>query len=205
MMSLSEAGVVLAMIRRHHGDAGIDAGEAAQFRDELALALPDLTLAEARAAVTRFYATEAGRWMGAADVARTVRAMRRAATPSEWEVSQECVRLGLSPSQAWEYRRQRMLRRGPVEAERVARLAVAPSPVPPSPGALPASPSPSPSPEPSPERPVRAGVDWSRASRGFVGRGLSRLGEAPIFRDMPVKGPSGPSAGRTGVDPSAGA
>lgn len=193
MLSASEAGLVLAMIRRHHGDAQIDAAEIGQFQAELAYALPDLTVREASDAVTRFYATTPGRWMGAADVAQIVRAERRKATPSEWQIGQECIRLGLNPDQAWEYRRQRLLRKPAGEAERAALTAGAPGSS--APVRTLASKPFVPDPSDPPER------------RGFIGRrrrGLSRAGSGmPPVGSMPDSAPSGPADGRTGQDPSA--
>ncbi|MBT1161253.1 hypothetical protein [Bifidobacterium sp. SO1] len=118
MLSLSEAGVVLAAIRSHHGNAMIDAQQVEQFRSELK---ESMTVAEALEAVRRFYSQDVtGRWCMAGNVNAIVTGMRNQSKPTEAQIGRECERLGLDADQSWMYRRQRMLGKPQAEANRIA-------------------------------------------------------------------------------------
>lgn len=117
-LSRGEAAALLSIINAHHGNAPWTDLQLDVFHSEL---LPSMTADEAREAVRRFYATNAGRWCGSADINRIVRSMRDRIRPSEYEVTMESERFGLNPEQSWMYRRQRMLGRTPETAVLKAR------------------------------------------------------------------------------------
>ncbi len=118
MLSKGEAAAILSLINSHHGNAQWDDIQLEAFHSELRA---DMTQAEAREAVRRFYAADhEGRWCGSGDINAIVRRMRDEARPSEEQIGRECERLGLSEDESWMYRRQRMLGNGPEQAQQQA-------------------------------------------------------------------------------------
>ena len=114
MLSKGEAAALLSLINAHHGNAQWDDVQLDAFHSELR---SDITAAEAREAVRRFYAVNStGRWCGSGDINGIVRKLRNGAKPSEAQIGRECERLGLVEDQAWLYRRQRMMGRSPDES-----------------------------------------------------------------------------------------
>jgi len=119
MLSKGEAAAILSLINSHHGNAQWDDIQLEAFHSELRA---DMTQAEAREAVRRFYAADhEGRWCGSGDINAIVRRMRNEAKPSEAQIGRECETRRLTPEQAWAYRRQRMLGDSPSEASRSIR------------------------------------------------------------------------------------
>ena len=118
MLSKGEAAALLSLINAHHGNAQWDDVQLDAFHSELR---SDITAAEAREAVRRFYADNStGRWCGPGDINAIVRKLRNGAKPSEAQIGE---RLGLVGDQAWLYRRQRMMGRSSDESRRVALTA----------------------------------------------------------------------------------
>lgn len=118
MLSKGEAAALLSLINAHHGNAQWDDVQLDAFHSELR---SDITAAEAREAVRRFYADNStGRWCGSGDVNAIVRRMRNESKPSEAQIARECEARGLSADEAWMYRRQRMLGNGPEQAQQQA-------------------------------------------------------------------------------------
>ena len=118
MLSKGEAAAILSLINSHHGNAQWDDIQLEAFHSELRA---DMTQAEAREAVRRFYAADhEGRWCGSGDINAIVRRMRDEARPSEEQIGRECERLGLSEDESWMYRRQRMLGNGPEQSQQTA-------------------------------------------------------------------------------------
>lgn len=118
MLSKGEAAAILSLINSHHGNAQWDDIQLEAFHSELRA---DMTQAEAREAVKRFYAAnDSGRWCGSGDVNAMVRRMRNESKPSEAQIGRECERLGLSEDESWMYRRQRMLGNGPEQSQQTA-------------------------------------------------------------------------------------
>ena len=114
MLSKGEAAAILSLINSHHGNARWDDLQLEAFYAELRA---DMTQAEAREAVKRFYAAnDSGRWCGSGDVNAIVRRMRNESKPSEAQIGRESERLGLDDDQSWMYRRQRMLGNGQAQA-----------------------------------------------------------------------------------------
>lgn len=119
MLSKGEAAAILSLINSHHGNAQWDDIQLEAFHSELRA---DMTQAEAREAVRRFYAADhEGRWCGSGDLNAIVRRMRNESKPSEAQIGCECETRRLTPEQAWAYRRQRMLGDSPSEASRSIR------------------------------------------------------------------------------------
>ena len=126
MLSKGEAAALLSLINAHHGNAQWDDVQLDAFYSELR---SDITAAEAREAVQRFYADNStGRWCGSG----IVRKLRNGAKPSEAQIGRECERLGLVEDQAWLYRRQRMMGRSSDESRQVALAARDPLRLPPA-------------------------------------------------------------------------
>ena len=99
MLSKGEAAALLSLINAHHGNAQWDDVQLDAFHSELR---SDITAAEAREAVRRFYADNStGRWCGSGDINGIVRKLRNGAKPSEAQIGRECERLGLVEDQAW--------------------------------------------------------------------------------------------------------
>ena len=126
MLSKGEAAALLSLINAHHGNAQWDDVQLDAFHS-------DITAAEAREAVRRFYADNStGRWCGSGDINGIVRKLRNGAKPSEAQIGRECERLGLVEDQAWLYRRQRMMGRSSDESRQVALAARDPLRLPPA-------------------------------------------------------------------------
>lgn len=118
MLSKGEAAAVLSLINSHHGNAQWDDIQLEAFHSELRA---DMTQAEAREAVRRFYADNStGRWCGSGDLNAIVRRMRNESKPSEAQIAAECEARHLTEDAAWMYRRQRMLGNGPEQAQQQA-------------------------------------------------------------------------------------
>ena len=93
MLSKGEAAALLSLINAHHGNAQWDDVQLDAFHSELR---SDITAAEAREAVRRFYADNStGRWCGSGDINGIVRKLRNDTKPSEAQIGRECERLGL--------------------------------------------------------------------------------------------------------------
>ena len=121
MLSKGEAAAILSLINSHHGNARWDDLQLEAFYAELRA---DMTQAEAREAVKRFYAAnDSGRWCGSGDVNAIVRRMRNESKPSEAQIAAECEARHLAEDAAWMYRRQRMLGNTPQQAQQQALTA----------------------------------------------------------------------------------
>lgn len=84
MLSKGEAAALLSLINAHHGNAQWDDVQLDAFHSELR---SDITAAEAREAVRRFYADNStGRWCGSGDINGIVRKLRNGAKPSEAQI-----------------------------------------------------------------------------------------------------------------------
>ena len=118
MLSKAEAAALLSIINSHHGNAQWTDIQLESFHSEL---MPSMTVAEAREAVRRFYASTQGRWCGSGDINRIVKQMRAESKPSEAQIGRETERLGLTGMAAWRYRRTRMLGAQPSRAAELAR------------------------------------------------------------------------------------
>jgi hypothetical protein len=109
MLKPKEAALVLAKINAHHGNMQLDRLSVQTFHEELR---QDATLAECMEAVRRFYAGHDGScWCRAGDVNAEIRRMRAEQQPSEAEIENEMVRLGVDSGgfeAAWLYRRMRI-------------------------------------------------------------------------------------------------
>ena len=113
MLSKGEAAALLSLINAHHGNAQWDDVQLDAFHSELR---SDITAAEAREAVRRFYADNStGRWCGSGDINGIVRKLRNGAKPSEAQIG-----------------RERMMGRSPDESRRVALTARDPLRLPPA-------------------------------------------------------------------------
>lgn len=132
-LTKGEAAAILSLINSHHGNAQWDGIQLDAFHSEL---LPSMTAGEAREAVRRFYAANAGgRWMGSGDVNATVRVMRNERKPNEAQIGRECESRQLTGDRSWRYRRERMRGASPDEAERIATTCTDPLAVEASPAA----------------------------------------------------------------------
>lgn len=121
MLSKGEAAAILSLINAHHGNARWDDVQLEAFHSELRA---DMTAAEAREAVRRFYAAnDSGRWCGSGDLNAIVRKMRNESKPSEAQIAAECEARHLTGEAAWMYRRQRMLGSTPEQARQLAASA----------------------------------------------------------------------------------
>ncbi|RBP98473.1 hypothetical protein CRD60_00995 [Bifidobacterium aemilianum] len=160
-MKLSEATLVFANIRSHHGNAPFDDFEAQNFHSELN---PSITFQEAIEAVRRFYSSVSGRWMGAADVNAMVRSMHAERIPSEAEIGRLMDRSGLDLGECGRYLAYRRtlissIKRG-MSVEQAAMLAVEAA------STL--------SIEPAPAKPRKPVVHH------FIGRGQTRAGAGSL-------------------------
>ena len=118
MLSKGEAAALLSIVNGHHGNAQWTDIQLESFHSEL---LPSMTVAEAREAVRRFYASTQGRWCGSGDINRIVKQMRAESKPSEAQIGRETESAGLTGMDAWRYRRLRMLGNQPPKAAELAR------------------------------------------------------------------------------------
>lgn len=118
MLSKAEAAALLSIVNGHHGNAQWTDIQLESFWSEL---MPSMTVAEAREAVRRFYASTQGRWCGSGDINRIVKQMRAESKPSEAQIGRETERLGLTGMDAWRYRRTRMLGNQPSKAVELTR------------------------------------------------------------------------------------
>ena len=86
MLSKGEAAALLSLINAHHGNAQWDDVQLDAFHSELR---SDITAAEAREAVRRFYADNStGRWCGSGDINGIVRKLRNGANTIGVELGQ---------------------------------------------------------------------------------------------------------------------